>query len=136
MTEALTASLRAFLDAGQDVRVFWNLSLGEINEVLSSAVRQRKQEADRLEADVKLRAIMHHNLAIQIAEGVSIVLGTGKEITPLAKLYPAFFRPREMSLENYSIMFADYAQRTNERRAINGQRQHDGETVAGRSISG
>ena len=121
MTEALMQILRVYLDCGySDQESFWRMTLPEIFELLSSAERRLKREQKMREIEMKERIVTMRNLALQTAEGVACLFDKNKKtIRGLDEYYPTLFKDemrQEMSLENYTDLFLDFAYRHNQTR--------------------
>lgn len=83
-----------FLDAGYTPSLFWDSSIDEIIDLLDSATRKAKRDAELQELNAKLDIKMLQVQAEQIVEFLSLLLpgdDKNKRITPLSKFYPALW---------------------------------------------
>lgn len=83
-----------FLDAGYTPSLFWDSSMDEIIDLLDSAARNVKRDAELQELNAKLDIKMLQVQAQQIVEFLSMLLpgdDKDKRITPLSKFYPSLW---------------------------------------------
>ena len=83
-----------FLDAGYTPSLFWDSSIDEIIDLLDSAARKEKRDAELQEINTKLDIRMLQVQATQIVELLSLLLpgdNNNKRITPLSKFYPTLW---------------------------------------------
>lgn len=109
----------AFLIAGYSPLLFWDLSIAEINDMLSAYNRAKTNEFKQI---VTLNTV----LAQQIYERIGALLSENEnsEFTPVWELFPGLFeeekkisekRKREIELANYKARFIHFAMQHNER---------------------
>lgn len=87
-----------FLDAGYTPSLFWDSSLDEVIDLIDSARRQSRADAERYELEKRLETRMLEVQAQQIMEYISLLLpGEDKQqrLTPLSKFYPYLFSDKE-----------------------------------------
>lgn len=90
----------AFLEAGHSPSLFWELSIGEANDMLIGFGERLKHEQRVREADLKDHVIMLYHQAEQTANMMSKVLA-GKHagsvrILPVEDYYPDLFRAEDV----------------------------------------
>ena len=57
----------AFLDAGYGPEYFWELSLGEVSDLLESYARKKEHEQKKREAELKDQIMLLFNQALQLS---------------------------------------------------------------------
>lgn len=109
----------AFLTAGHSPLLFWELSIAEVNDMLSAYSRAKTNEFKQL-------VTINTTLAQQIYERIGALLPGNEnlEFTPVWELFPGLFeeekkisekRKRELELANYKARFIHFAMQHNER---------------------
>ena len=101
-----------FLASGYSPLLFWDLSIAEINDMLSAYQRVKEHE-------VKQLITLNTTLAQQIYERIgSMFSEEQKEFTPVWELFPGLFeeekkiseeRKKERDLEEYKARFINFA---------------------------
>ena len=80
-----------FLDAGYLPALFWELSIGEINDLLESYARRKEREALCREAELKDEIMVLFNQALQIGNIVGRLMNKDVEIRMPKEYYPELF---------------------------------------------
>lgn len=82
-----------FLDMGYEPSLFWNLSLQEISDLMESYVRREERRKKEKDADIRDKAMLLYNHAMQCAETMALIMpGNDKrERTSLGEYYPDLF---------------------------------------------
>lgn len=107
----------AFLVAGNSPLLFWELSIAEVNDMLSAYSRAKTNEFKQL-------VTVNTTLAQQIYERVAALLPGNEELgfTPVWELFPGLFeeekkiseeRKKQQELQRYKEQFTNYALRFN-----------------------
>lgn len=71
--------------------MFWELSIGEINDLLESYTRQEERELKKREAALKDEIMVLFNQALQIGNVVGHIINPDVEIRMPAEYYPELF---------------------------------------------
>lgn len=112
------------LDCGISPERFWNLSIGEIRDLLESFERRERRE-------LKMRLQEKHFLAQDISQYVSLVINGSRntEIKELWDYFPELFgeerpaaesREKEQKMAVYKAQMVDFANRHNYARSGGG----------------
>lgn len=84
-----------FLDAGYGPSLFWELSIGEINDLLESYARRKEREEKHREAVLKDEIMVLFNQALQIGNVVSRMMNHNVPIKMPKDYYPELFGTAE-----------------------------------------
>lgn len=101
-----------FLQHGHSPSLFWNLSIGEVMDILSYCDKQKTEET-------KKEIILNEVLANQISEKVARIVSMDVSYTPLWGYFPNLFEPEteeDNGLELYKAQMEDYAWKHNHRK--------------------
>lgn len=71
--------------------MFWELSIGEINDLLESYTRQEERELKKREAALKDEIMVLFNQALQIGNVVGHIINPDVELRMPAEYYPELF---------------------------------------------
>ena len=81
-----------FIDAGYSPNLFWELSYGEIIDVIESYRRKQEKQANDYKDELKVKAVLNDVLSKQIilllAAGLS---GNTKDVPKLVDYFPMLF---------------------------------------------
>lgn len=80
-----------FLDAGYRPSLFWEMSIGEINDLLESYARRKEREEKQREAMLKDEIMILFNQALQIGNIVGRMMSNEVEIKLPKEYYPELF---------------------------------------------
>ena len=95
MTELVYSLYPVFLDAGYLPALFWELSIGEINDLLESYARRKDREGKHREAELKDEIMVLFNQALQIGDVVGRLMSKEAEIRMPKYYYPELFAGTE-----------------------------------------
>ena len=84
-----------FLDAGYGPSLFWDLSLGEVNDLLESYMRRKESEQKQREAMLKDEIMLLFTQALQIGNVVGSLMDKNVAIKPPKEYYPEIFENQE-----------------------------------------
>lgn len=84
-----------FLDAGHSPSVFWELSIGEINDLIESYARRMERESKRREAELKDEIMVLFNQALQIGNIVGHMMDKNVPIKMPKEYYPEIYTVTE-----------------------------------------
>ena len=104
-----------FLETGNSPLLFWDMSLGEIMDVIESYNRKKEAEEKQFVERYKLHLIANEVQAQQICEKA---FGKG-EYTPLSVFFPDLFKETssdETEMELYKAKMENYAFWHNQRK--------------------
>ena len=85
----------AFLDAGYSPSLFYELSIGEVNDMLESYARNKKREKRIREAELKDEIMMLFNQALQVGNIVGKLMDPNTQIRMPNEYYPELFETKE-----------------------------------------
>ena len=91
MTELVYSLYPVFLDAGYLPALFWDLSIGEINDLLESYARRKEREEKHREAELKDEIMVLYNQALQIGDVVGSMMSKEAKIRTPRDYYPQLF---------------------------------------------
>ena len=80
-----------FLDAGYMPHLFWEMSLGEIDDLLESYARRKEREEKHREAMLKDEIMVLFNQALQIGNIVGKMMSSDVQIKTPGEYYPELF---------------------------------------------
>lgn len=80
-----------FLDTGYGPSLFWELSIGEINDVIESYARRKEREEKHREAMLKDEIMILFNQALQIGNIVGRMMNNEVQLKMPAEYYPELF---------------------------------------------
>lgn len=83
------------MDAGYSPSLFWELSIGEINDVIESYARREERKTKKREAMLKDEIMVLFNQALQIGNIVGRMMDKELEIKLPKEYYPELFRTEE-----------------------------------------
>ncbi|MCD8286499.1 MAG: hypothetical protein LUD50_04675 [Clostridia bacterium] len=90
-----------FLDAGYSPQLFWQLSIGEVNDLLESYIRQQDGKQKKREAENKDQIMMLYTQALQIANMLGAMMDSKHvQMQPLRYYYPYLFGEEEEAIED------------------------------------
>ncbi len=82
-----------FIDAGYSPLLFYDLSLGEVNDMLESYAIGKQREQRIREANLKDQVTTMYNQALQIGNVLAAAIDSKNvKIRPLSEYYPGLFR--------------------------------------------
>lgn len=84
-----------FLDAGYEPSLFWELGLGEVNDLIESYARRKEREEKHREAVLKDEIMVLFNQALQIGNIVGRMMSNDVQIKMPAEYYPELFGTTE-----------------------------------------
>lgn len=109
-----------FLDAGYSPNLFWELSYGEIIDVIESYRRRQNKKIYDYKDELKAKAVMNNVLAKQIVELVAAGLTGSNEVTKLSEYFPMLFEDvkplKDVELELNKAKMEEYAYWHNKQR--------------------
>lgn len=101
---------------GYGPSLFWELSLGEVSDLIESYARVKEREKKEKEEMVKQEIILLFNQAVQTSDFISKTLGNKEPIKELSVYYPELFRQEEpneavvsVDLELHKARMENYA---------------------------
>lgn len=89
-----------FLDAGYMPSLFWEMSIGEINDLLESYVRKKEREEKHREAMLKDEIMTLFNQALQIGNIVGSLMSKDVDIKLPKEYYPELFGQENTDFTN------------------------------------
>ena len=84
-----------FLDAGYGPEYFWELSFGEVSDLLESYARRKEHEQKKREAEQKDQIMLLFNQALQIGNVVGRLMDNKVAIRLPKEYYPELFGNEE-----------------------------------------
>ena len=84
-----------FLDAGYGPEYFWELSFGEVSDLLESYARRKEHEQKKREAELKDQIMLLFNQALQIGNVVGRLMDNKVAIRLPKEYYPELFGNEE-----------------------------------------
>lgn len=81
-----------FLDAGYSPSLFWELSIGEISDLLESKARKHKRDIEQRKAELKEEITLLFNQALQIGNVIGKMIDGDMVVTPPKEYYPDLFK--------------------------------------------
>ena len=95
MTEDIYKLYPIFLDAGYMPSLFWEMSIGEISDLIESYARRKEREEKHREAELKDEIMVLFNQALQIGNIVGRLMSQDVQIKMPAEYYPELFGTTE-----------------------------------------
>lgn len=114
-----------FLDAGYTPNLFWELSIGEVTDMIDSYLKRQQLEEERTKAQLKQTAVFNHIQAQQIYNYLSTLFSNDVEIKPVEYYFPELFKDEEeqkreednrIEVELHKAQFEEFAYWHNQRR--------------------
>ncbi len=91
VTDTIWGMYPIFLDAGYSPQLFWELSVGEVNDLLESYARRKELEQKQREAMLKDEIMLLFQQALQIGNVVGALMDKNIPIKPPREYYPELF---------------------------------------------
>lgn len=99
-----------FIDAGYMPSLFWDLSIGEIIDLIDGYARKQEVKAQEQEMRIKEKILLNSVMARQIGEYVGLQLGNKNAITPIHELFPSLFdKETESEAESEDLLMINKA---------------------------
>ena len=114
-----------FLDAGYTPNLFWELSIGEVTDMIDSYLKRQQLEEERTKAQLKQTAVFNHIQAQQIYNYLSTLFSNDVEIRPVEAYFPELFKEeaekkseeeKQLQVELHKAQFEEFAYWHNQRR--------------------
>lgn len=80
-----------FLDAGYSPQLFWDLSLGEVNDIIESYARRKEHEQKAREAELKDEIMLLFNQALQMGNVLGRLMNKETQLIMPAAYYPELY---------------------------------------------
>lgn len=97
--------------------MFWDLTLGEIRDIVNVLYDKKQEEENRILDSMKAIAVMNEVHATQITERIAALFSSDTTITPLYRYFPMWFHEEAENdeLTVYKAQMENYAFWHNER---------------------
>lgn len=114
-----------FLDAGYTPNLFWELSIGEVTDMIDSYLKRQQLEEERTKAQLKQTAVFNYIQAQQIYNYLSTLFSNDVEIRPVEAYFPELFKEeaekkseeeKQLQVELHKAQFEEFAYWHNQRR--------------------
>lgn len=125
MTSYISDLYVNFLDAGYTPNLFWELSIGEVTDMIDSYLKRQQLEEERTKAQLKQTAVFNHIQAQQIYNYLSTLFSNNVEIRPVEAYFPELFKEeaekkseeeKQLQVELHKAQFEEFAYWHNQRR--------------------
>ncbi len=125
MTSYISDLYVNFLDAGYTPNLFWELSIGEVTDMIDSYLKRQQLEEERTKAQLKQTAVFNHIQAQQIYNYLSTLFSNDVEIRPVEAYFPELFKEeaekkseeeKQLQVELHKAQFEEFAYWHNQRR--------------------
>ena len=125
MTSYISDLYVNFLDAGYTPKLFWELSIGEVTDMIDSYLKRQQLEEERTKAQLKQTAVFNHIQAQQIYNYLSTLFSNDVEIRPVEAYFPELFKEeaekkseeeKQLQVELHKAQFEEFAYWHNQRR--------------------
>lgn len=83
------------MDAGYSPQLFWDLSLGEVNDVIESYARRKEHEQKAREAELKDEIMLLFNQALQMGNVLGRLMNKETKLIMPAAYYPELYSNKE-----------------------------------------
>ena len=83
------------MDAGYSPQLFWDLSLGEVNDVIESYARRKEHEQKAREAELKDEIMLLFNQALQMGNVLGRLMNKETQLIMPAAYYPELYSNKE-----------------------------------------
>ena len=125
MTSYISDLYVNFLDARYTPNLFWELSIGEVTDMIDSYLKRQQLEEERTKAQLKQTAVFNHIQAQQIYNYLSTLFSNDVEIRPVEAYFPELFKEeaekkseeeKQLQVELHKAQFEEFAYWHNQRR--------------------
>ncbi len=125
MTSYISDLYVNFLDAGYTPNLFWELSIGEVTDMIDSYLKRQQLEEERTKAQLKQTAVFNHIQAQQIYNYLSTLFSNDVEIRPVEAYFPELFKEeaekkseeeKQLQVELHKAQFEEFAYWHNQKR--------------------
>ena len=125
MTSYISDLYVNFLDAGYTPNLVWELSIGEVTDMIDSYLKRQQLEEERTKAQLKQTAVFNHIQAQQIYNYLSTLFSNDVEIRPVEAYFPELFKEeaekkseeeKQLQVELHKAQFEEFAYWHNQRR--------------------
>lgn len=125
MTSYISDLYVNFLDAGYTPNLFWELSIGEVTDMIDSYLKRQQLEEERTKAQLKQTAVFNYIQAQQIYNYLSTLFSNDVEIRPVEAYFPELFKEeaekkseeeKQLQVELHKAQFEEFAYWHNQKR--------------------